>query len=90
MVANTLKNKSLPIWRDALQQLKRPTPTNLGGMDAKVYSSLKLSYDYLERDEVKPFFLLCAIISIGNIDIADLLYIRFLSFFFPLFLLVGN
>ena len=43
-------------------------------MDAKVYSSLKLSYDYLEGDEVKPFFLLCAIISIGNIDIADLLY----------------
>ena len=73
-VATTLKNKSLPIWRDALQRQKRPTPTNIGGMDAKVYSSLKLSYDYLEGDEVKPFFLLCAIISIGNIDIADLLY----------------
>ena len=42
-------------------------------MDAKVYSSLKLSYDYLEGDEVNPFFMLCAIISIGNIDIADLL-----------------
>ena len=73
-VATTLKNKSLPIWRDALQQLKRPTPTNIGGMDAKVYSSLKLSYDYLEGDEVKPFFLLCAIISTDNINIEDLLY----------------
>ena len=43
-------------------------------MDAKVYSSLKLSYDYLEGDKVKPFFLLCDIISISIIDIADFLY----------------
>ena len=73
-VATTLKNKSLPMWRDALQRLKRPTPANIGGMDAKVYSSLKLSYDYLEGDEVKPFFLLCAIISTDYINIADFLY----------------
>ena len=73
-VATTLKNKSLPMWRDALQRLKRPTPANIGGMDAKVYSSLKLSYDYLEGDEVKPFFLLCAIIFTDNITIADFLY----------------
>ena len=73
-VATTLKSKSLPMWRDALQRLKRITPANIGGMDAKVYSSLKLSYDYLEGDEVKQFFLLCAHISTDKINIADLLY----------------
>ncbi|RVX05603.1 Disease resistance protein [Vitis vinifera] len=36
-VATALKNKSLSIWKDALQQLKRPTSTNIRGMEAKLY-----------------------------------------------------
>ena len=73
-VATALKNKSLPIWRDALQQLKRPTPTNIRGMDSKVYSSLELSYKHLEGDEVKSFFLLCGMVQTNYIGIVDLLY----------------
>ena len=73
-VATALKNKSLPAWRDALQQLRRPTPTNIRGMDAKVYSSLELSYKHLQGDELKSFFLLCAIASTNDINIEDLFY----------------
>ncbi|KAL6311654.1 hypothetical protein AAG906_025733 [Vitis piasezkii] len=71
-VATALKNKSLSIWKDALQQLKRPTLTNIRGMEAKVYSSLKLSYEHLEGDEVKSLFLLCGLFS-NYIFIRDLL-----------------
>lgn len=60
-VATTMKNKSLSIWKDALQQLNKPTRANLMGMERKVYSSLKLSYDFLEGDEEKSLFLLCGL-----------------------------
>ena len=60
-LAKALKNKSESIWKDALQQLKRPTSTDITGMREKVFSSLKLSYDYLVGYEVKSFFLLCCL-----------------------------
>ncbi|KAJ9682444.1 hypothetical protein PVL29_018374 [Vitis rotundifolia] len=50
-VAKALKNKSVSIWKDALQQLKRSMPTNIRRMDAMVYSSLELSYKHLHGDE---------------------------------------
>ena len=71
-VATTLKNKSESIWKDALQLLKTRTLTNISGMETKVYSSLKMSYDYLEGDNVKSFFLLCGLLSNYNV-IRDLL-----------------
>ena len=71
-VATALKNKSESIWKDALQQLKTRTLTNISGMETKVYSSLKMSYDYLEGDDVKSFFLLCGLLSNYNL-IRDLL-----------------
>ncbi|KAJ9682453.1 hypothetical protein PVL29_018383 [Vitis rotundifolia] len=71
-VAKALKNKNVSIWKDALQQLKSRTSTNIKGMKTKVYSSLKLSYDYLEGDEVKSLFLLCGLMS-NDIHIRDLL-----------------
>ena len=71
-VATALKSKSLSIWKDALQQLKTQSSTNISGMETKVYSSLKLSYDYLEGDEVKSFFLLCGLFH-DYIRIRDLL-----------------
>ncbi|XP_034707052.1 probable disease resistance protein At4g27220 [Vitis riparia] len=72
-VATALKNKSLSIWKDALQQLKTQTLTSITGMETKVYSSLKLSYEHLEGDEVKSFFLLCGLISPNYIHVRDLL-----------------
>ena len=71
-LAKALQNKSLSIWKDALQQLKTQTSTNISGMETKVYSSLKLSYDYSEGDEVKSLFLLCGLFS-NYIHLRDLL-----------------
>ncbi|KAI4357605.1 hypothetical protein L6164_001543 [Bauhinia variegata] len=59
-VARALKKKSLFEWRDALRQLKSPTSRNITGMKEVVDSSIKLSYDHLESDELKSTFLLCA------------------------------
>ncbi|KAJ9682447.1 hypothetical protein PVL29_018377 [Vitis rotundifolia] len=71
-VAKALKNKNVSIWKDALQQLKSHTSTNITGMETKVHSSLKLSYEHLEGDEVKSLCLLCGLLS-SYIDIRDLL-----------------
>lgn len=61
-VANALKNKSLQVWKDALQQLRSSTSTNINGMNTKVYSSLELSYNFLESKEAKSFFLICCLL----------------------------
>ena len=71
-LATALKNKSLSVWKDAMQQLKTRTLPNISGMETKVYSSLKMSYDCLEGDDVKSFFLLCGLLSNYNL-IRDLL-----------------
>ncbi|TXG73918.1 hypothetical protein EZV62_002497 [Acer yangbiense] len=60
-IASALKEKSLFDWKDALDQLRRSNPRYIKGMDAKVYSALKLSYDFLESEEAKSLFLLCSL-----------------------------
>ncbi|KAA8538883.1 hypothetical protein F0562_025575 [Nyssa sinensis] len=60
-VATALKSKSYQVWRDALQQFKNSTPQNIQGMRIDVYSRLQLSYDFLERKELKSCFLLCCL-----------------------------
>ncbi|KAH9686988.1 Disease resistance protein [Citrus sinensis] len=65
-VASALKNKSLTIWKDALNQLRSSNLREIRGMDAYVYSSIKLSYDFLESDEAKSLFLLCTLFGEGN------------------------
>ena len=73
IVATALKGeKSVSIWEDARLQLKSQTSTNITGMKTKVYSSLKLSYEHLEGDEVKSLFLLCGLFC-NYIYIRDLL-----------------
>lgn len=60
-VAKALRNKPSPIWNDALDQLKRDdVVVNIRGMTKAVYSSLQLSYDYLDSEEAKLLFLLCS------------------------------
>lgn len=59
-LAKTLRNKPLSIWKDALTQLKNPVVVNIRGMNEKVYSSLKLSYDQLDCEEAKLLLLLCS------------------------------
>ncbi|KAH9753098.1 Disease resistance protein [Citrus sinensis] len=65
-VASALKNKSLASWKDALNQLRSSNLREIRGMDADVYSSIKLSYDFLESDEAKSLFLLCTLFGEGH------------------------
>lgn len=60
-VAQALKGKKGPIWNDALQELKFPGQPNNYGLNKEAYSSLKLSYKSLGRDEARSLFLLCSL-----------------------------
>lgn len=65
-VANARKNKRLAIWKDALNQLRISNSREIHGMDANVYSSIELSYKFLESDEAKSLFLLRGLIGQGH------------------------
>ncbi|CAL5321611.1 unnamed protein product [Camellia sinensis] len=58
-VGAALKDKKKYVWEDVLDQFKDSMLKNIGGIDAKVYASLKLSYDRLESSDAKSCFLLC-------------------------------
>ncbi|XP_048420489.1 disease resistance protein At4g27190-like isoform X2 [Pyrus x bretschneideri] len=60
-VGKALEKRRKHEWDDALNQLRNSTPVNIPGLDNKVYSSIKLSYDGLESDEAKSCFLLCCL-----------------------------
>ncbi|XP_057513867.1 LOW QUALITY PROTEIN: disease resistance protein At4g27190-like [Actinidia eriantha] len=60
-VGRALRNRSKHVWIDVLRQLKKPVPKRIKGMDAFLYSHLKLSYNYLEGEEAKSLFLLCSL-----------------------------
>ncbi|XP_052297570.1 disease resistance protein At4g27190-like [Citrus sinensis] len=73
-VANALKNKERYFWQDALNQLTRLDATEIHGMQANVYTTIKLSYDYLESAKAKSLFRLCGLYSEGDaIEVSDLL-----------------
>ncbi|XP_044497328.1 uncharacterized protein LOC123219428 isoform X1 [Mangifera indica] len=65
-IANTLKNESLPFWKDALVRLKRSTPRHIPDMEESVYSTIELSYNFLKIEEAKSLFLLCALTDAGS------------------------
>ncbi|CAL5321582.1 unnamed protein product [Camellia sinensis] len=58
-VGAALKYKKKYVWEDVLDQFKDSMLKNIAGIDAKVYASLKLSYDRLESSDAKSCFLLC-------------------------------
>ncbi|KAM2244925.1 hypothetical protein ACFXTI_005927 [Malus domestica] len=60
-VEKALEKKSKREWDDALNQLRNSTPVNIPGVNDKVYSSIKWSYDRLESDEARSCLLLCCI-----------------------------
>ena len=73
-VAHALKNKSLLMWEDALVQLQRCAPTNIEGMHQKVYSSIKMSYNFLEGGEAKSLLLLSSLHKEdANIEVENLM-----------------
>ncbi|GLU09199.1 hypothetical protein SLE2022_260720 [Rubroshorea leprosula] len=71
-LGNALKDKEHYEWRDALLQLKKPSPENFMGISANVYSAIELSYKYLEREELKQTFLLCSLLG-QNANVEDFL-----------------
>jgi len=60
-MAKALANKERHIWDDALDQLKQSSINSLLGMQAYVYSSIKLSYNFLDSEEEKKILFLCCL-----------------------------
>nr|XP_048324396.1 probable disease resistance protein At4g27220 [Ziziphus jujuba var. spinosa]XP_048324397.1 probable disease resistance protein At4g27220 [Ziziphus jujuba var. spinosa] len=79
VVASALKKESnCHVWKNALDELRRARPDNIEGMHDKVYSSVKLSYNFLPSEEAKSLLLLCSLFpEDANIDTGDLLKYAF-------------
>ncbi|XP_028081852.1 disease resistance protein At4g27190-like [Camellia sinensis] len=73
-VGSAMKGKDDPnLWNEAARELRKSMPTNIEGVDQRVYKSLRLSYDYLYDEEAKACFLLCSLFPEDhNILIEDL------------------
>ncbi|XP_058105980.1 disease resistance protein At4g27190-like isoform X2 [Magnolia sinica] len=60
-VGGAMKRKDRKeLWEDALRALKGSSP-EVPGMERQVFLPLKLSYDYLENEEIKSCFLYCSL-----------------------------
>ncbi|XP_060667726.1 disease resistance protein At4g27190 isoform X2 [Ziziphus jujuba] len=79
VVASALKKEpNCHVWKNALDELRRARPDNIEGMHDKVYSSVKLSYNFLPSEEAKSLLLLCSLFPEDeNIDTGDLLKYAF-------------
>ncbi|XAR68117.1 hypothetical protein NMG60_11003130 [Bertholletia excelsa] len=51
VVGATLKGKDTHAWKNALHKIKNSTMPKVLGIDPKIYTSLKLSYDNLEDEQ---------------------------------------
>lgn len=60
-IAGALRNKSIFKWKNALQELRRPSGRSFTGVTAEAYSTIELSYNHLEGEELKSTFLLCSL-----------------------------
>ncbi|XP_042499177.1 disease resistance protein At4g27190-like isoform X2 [Macadamia integrifolia] len=60
-IGKALRNKDQIVWLDAVTQLKKSIPSRIPGMQKEVFSSIKLSYDYLEIEETRRCFLFCCL-----------------------------
>ena len=82
-IAKALKDETVAVWKNALDELRNCAPTNIRGMEEKVYSCLEWSYNHLKGDEVKSLFLLCGCLSYyGDISMDQMLrYATGLNFF---------
>ncbi|KAM3754829.1 hypothetical protein ACB098_03G194200 [Castanea mollissima] len=74
-VANALKNReNIYVWKDFLKLLKMSKPKEIEGMDDNVNKSIRLSYEFLDREEAKSLLLLCSLHPEDyNIEVEDLL-----------------
>ncbi|KAI9082207.1 hypothetical protein K1719_035630 [Acacia pycnantha] len=58
-VGASLRGKSIEAWKEALRKLKDAKPIDVPPGIKDVFSSLRLSYDYLRSNEAKSLFLMC-------------------------------
>ena len=59
-IAKALKGKNVAVWKNALKELRTSAPTNIQGVEEKVYSCLELSYNHLLLLTPSfPFTILC-------------------------------
>ncbi|GKV26341.1 hypothetical protein SLEP1_g35666 [Rubroshorea leprosula] len=71
-LATALKCRSSHAWRDALRELKRPSPSNFEGISENVYRAIEMSYKHLERKDLQQTFLLSSLLG-HNASIEDLM-----------------
>ena len=93
-IATALKDETVAVWKNALDELRSCAPTNIIGMEEKVYSCLEWSYNHLEGDEVMSLFLLCGCLSClryyGDISMDQMLrHATGLNFFYRIDSLEG-
>ncbi|KAH7844809.1 hypothetical protein Vadar_031903 [Vaccinium darrowii] len=62
-VGAALKGKSMYAWKSSLDKLEKSMLNNIEGIDPKLFTSLRLSYDYLQSTDAKSCFLLCCLFA---------------------------
>ncbi|XP_024037302.1 disease resistance protein RPS2 isoform X2 [Citrus clementina] len=62
-IARALRNKSVPEWKSALQELRMPSEVNFEGVPAEAYSTIELSFKNLKGEQLKKFFMLCSLLG---------------------------
>ncbi|XXG64512.1 hypothetical protein AAC387_Pa05g2445 [Persea americana] len=73
-LGRALRNKEERVWKNALLELQRSNPASIKDMNATVFTSLEMSYNYLESEEAKSLFLLCSLYEAGyHISTNDLI-----------------
>ncbi|KAI8554145.1 hypothetical protein RHMOL_Rhmol05G0075500 [Rhododendron molle] len=60
-VGAALKGKSMYAWKSSLDKLRKSMLNNIEDIDPTLFTSLRLSYDYLESTDAKSCFLLCCL-----------------------------
>ncbi|XP_044477836.1 probable disease resistance protein At4g27220 [Mangifera indica] len=71
-IAKALRNKRHQSqWKEALRELKMPSPMKFASLLEKEYSKIALSYNYLKSDELKKTLLICSLM-VNNTTISDL------------------
>ncbi|XP_031285939.1 putative disease resistance protein At4g19050 isoform X2 [Pistacia vera] len=72
-IAKALRNRRQKSqWEDALRILRMPSPAKFTRLLEKEYSKIKLSYDYLEDDELKKTFIISSLME-NDTSISNLL-----------------
>ncbi|XP_058214578.1 uncharacterized protein LOC131326035 isoform X14 [Rhododendron vialii] len=60
-VGAALKGKSMSAWKSSLDKLQKSMLNKIEDIDPKLFTSLRLSYDYLDSVDAKSCYLLCCL-----------------------------